>query len=59
MYLDIVNFLAAIGAIYFGYRICNARVKGKKITEVRKSIILFVICLVVLWFINIYIGYIQ
>lgn len=59
MYLDILNFLVAIGAIFWGFKICSARVKEKKMSEVRKYVILFVICLIVLWFINIYIGYLQ
>lgn len=59
MYLDIINFLAAITAIYSGYRICKARVRNEQLSEVRRSVILFVICLIILWFVNIYIGFIK
>lgn len=59
MYLNILSFLAAIGAIYFGYSIGRARKNGQSASGVRKMIISFILCLIVLWFINIYIGYMQ
>lgn len=59
MYLDIINSLAAVGAFFFGYRIVRERLMKRTVTEIRKTIILFVLCLITLWFINIYIGFIQ
>ncbi len=59
MYLDILNFIAAAGAVFSGLRICKARVQKKEFSDSRISIAFFIICLILLWFINIYTGFIQ
>lgn len=59
MYLDILNFIAAIGAIFSGLRICKARVQKNDFSKSRMAIAFFILCLILLWFINIYTGFIQ
>lgn len=59
MYLDILNYIAAVGAIFCGLRICKARVQKKDLSNSRMSIAFFILCLILLWFINIYTGFIQ
>lgn len=59
MYLDILNFIAAAGAVLSGSRICNARIQKKALSESRVSVAVFILCLILLWFINIYTGFIQ
>ena len=59
MYLDILNFIAAVGAILSGLSICKARVQKKDFSKLRMSIAFFILSLILLWFINIYTGFIQ
>lgn len=58
MYLDILNFILAGGAVLSGLRIYKSRVQ-KNDFKPRMAIYFFIICLVLLWFINIYKGFIQ
>lgn len=58
-FLTIITFIVTILLVYITIQLFRERMKGKKFIELKKPAILFIVCLAVLWFINIYIGYIQ
>lgn len=57
--IDIINYVAAISVIFLGIRIYRARLLGKKFSELKPLTYSFVICLCLVWFINIFIGFIK
>lgn len=57
--LDIINYMAAIAVIFLGYKLCIARIKGRKFSELKPLIYSFAICFVIMWFINVYVGFIN
>ena len=53
---DILNYLLALSAIFFGYRIYISRRKGKSFREIRPLTLSFVICVLLLWGITVFMG---
>lgn len=57
--IDIINYVAAIAVVFLGYKLCRARLIGKKFAELKPLKYSFAISLVIVWVINIYIGYVK
>ena len=57
--IDILNFLAAIAVVFFGYKIWISRIKGKKLAELKPLLYSFSISLAIIWIINIFTGFIK
>lgn len=60
MIVDILNYLVAIVTVILAYRFFIERSKnGKKISEIKGLFYSFLSCLVLLWIINIFIGFVR
>lgn len=57
--IDILNYLLALSALFFGYRIYVSRRKGRVFKEIRPLTISFSITLLLLWAITIFIAFFQ
>lgn len=57
--IDILNYLLALSALFFGYRIYVSRRNGKSFKEIRPLTISFGITLLLLWSITIFIAFFQ
>lgn len=57
--IDIINYMAVIAALYFGYRICIARIKGRKFGELKPLLYSFAISLAIIWTINVFVGFVK
>lgn len=55
----ILSYFVAIATVFFGYRVWKNRVTGKKFSEMKGLVYGLVICIVILWVINIFIGFLQ
>ena len=51
--IDILNYLLALSAVFFGYRIYVSRCSGKSFKEIRPLTVSFGITLLLLWCITV------
>lgn len=60
MIVDILNFFIAVATVVLGYNLFIERTKkGKKMSELKGLSYSFFTCLILLWIINIFIGFIK
>lgn len=60
MLINILNYLVAIATIILSYRIWIERtMKEKKISELKGLLYSLAICFILLWVINIFIGFVK
>lgn len=60
MVIDILNYLVAIATVVLAYRFFIERTrKGKKMSEMKGLFYSLLSCLVLLWVINIFIGFVK
>ena len=58
--MEVLSYVVAIATIYFGYRLWIKRIRfGKKFSELKGSLAGFIVCLILLWVINVVIGFVQ
>ena len=57
--IDILIYLLALSALFFGYRIYVSRRKGRTFKEIRPLTISFGITLFLLWGITVFIAFFQ
>lgn len=57
--IDILNYLLALSALFFGYRIYVSRRKGRTFKGIRPLTISFGITLFLLWGITVFIAFFQ
>lgn len=55
--IDILNYLLAISAVFFGYRIYTLRRDGRAFAEIRPLVVSFAICVVLLWGITLFTAF--
>lgn len=55
--IDILNYLLAISAVFFGYCIYAARKDGKAFAEIRPLLLSFLLCVLLLWGITLYTAF--
>lgn len=55
----ILSYFVAIATVFFGYKIWKNRVAGKKFPEMKGLVWGLTVCIMILWVINIVIGFIQ
>lgn len=55
--IDILNYLLAISAVFFGYRIYAACKDGKAFSEIRSLLLSFLLCVLLLWGITFYTAF--
>lgn len=57
--MEILSYLAAIAAIIFGYKLWIKRVKfGCEFSDLKGLLFGFIVCIVLLWVINIFVGFV-
>lgn len=54
---DILNYLLALSAIFFGYRIYVSRRNGKSFREIRPLTLSFAVCVLLLWGITVFTAF--
>lgn len=59
MIIDILNFMVAVATVFLAYRFFIERSKGKKIAEMKVLMYSLISCFVLLWIINIFIGFVK
>lgn len=59
MIIDILHFMVAIATVFLGYRFFIERSKGKKIADMKVLMYSLISCFVLLWVINIFIGFVK
>lgn len=59
MIIDILHFMVAIATVVLAYRFFIERSKGKKIADMKVLMYSLISCLVLLWVINIFIGFVK
>lgn len=57
--IDILNYLLALSAVFFGYRIYVSRCSGKSFKEIRPLTVSFGITLLLLWCITVFTAFFQ
>ena len=58
--MELLSYMVAIATIFFGYKLWIKRVNsGSKFSDLKGLLVGFVTCLVLLWVINIVIGFVQ
>ena len=59
MIIDILNFMVAVATVFLAYRFFIERSKVKKIAEMKVLMYSLISCFVLLWIINIFIGFVK
>lgn len=57
MLIDLLNYLVAVSAIFFGYKIYTCRKTGKKFSEIKPLVISFGASIILLWALTIFTAY--
>lgn len=57
--LDILDIILVFVTLYSSYKIVIARKDGKKFSELKNLTILFVSCIILLWLVQIYNGFLA
>ena len=57
--IDILNYLLALSAVFFGYRIYVSRRNGRAFKEIRPLTVSFGITLLLLWGITVFTAFFQ
>lgn len=60
MIIDVLNYLVAIVTVILAYRFFVERTKnGKKMSDIKGLFYSLLSCLVLLWVINVFIGFVR
>lgn len=57
--LDILDIILVFVTLYSSYKIVIARKDGKQFSELKNLTILFVSCIILLWLVQIYNGFLA